>query len=505
MSIPVYSAEAKDGLTELILSNNTLAFDMEMSETKDSNIIQLGKTIALDLDNKQHDLFYIDSVLVSVGWNRNDDVFDPAITWAARNSPIDKPFNLGHDEDDIIGHMTASFVQSGGKVIPDDTPDEKIPDVFDIVVSSVIYSKKQNPESQTKVTELIDGIKNNDWCVSMECLFRDFDFALIGPDGTQRVIARDESTAHLTRYLRIFGGEGVYNGNKVGRLLKNFAFSGKGLVERPANPRSVIINNFHGSQASLEEIEEAQASDEQILNQEKEDIAMSDVLQKQLDSALARVNELEAGRDEAHAAVVAEKDEKIVSLTKAVDANQAKIVDLESQIEAKIAEADEAAKAHETAVAEKDAAIKTLEDEKAAQAAALVAEARKNQLIQVGEDKEVAAAQVDKFSGLDDEAFATIVELTQAKFPDFMKKGDDKKDDDKDDKKDGKKKDDKKGKADVNDDGEDNADADVLDGDVDDKGTPETSTASDTEELLSACASYFAEECLKYTPVKENK
>ena len=66
---------------------------------------------------------------------------------------------------------------------------------------------------------------------------------------------------------------------------------------------------------------------------------------------------------------------------------------------------------------------------------------------------------------------------------------------------------DKKGKADeTNDDGEENADADVLDGDVEDKGTVEDVTeASEEEELIAAAADYFATACLKNTPAKESK
>ena len=62
-------------------------------------------------ENKdQIDLHYLESVLVSTGWNKNDDVFTVGATWEARNTPEDKQFNFMHDENDIIGHITGSYV-----------------------------------------------------------------------------------------------------------------------------------------------------------------------------------------------------------------------------------------------------------------------------------------------------------------------------------------------------------------------------------------------------------
>ena len=80
----------------------------------------------------------------------------------------------------------------------------------------------------------------------MECLFPNFDYALTAPDGSTKVVSRDEASAFLTKHLRSYGGSGEYQNYRVGRLLRNLSFSGKGLVSKPANPRSVILegNDF---------------------------------------------------------------------------------------------------------------------------------------------------------------------------------------------------------------------------------------------------------------------
>ena len=69
-----------------------------------------AKIKASSANPDQIDLFYIKSVLVSTGWNKNDDVFKNDATWAARNTPVDKQFNLMHNENTIIGHITDSYV-----------------------------------------------------------------------------------------------------------------------------------------------------------------------------------------------------------------------------------------------------------------------------------------------------------------------------------------------------------------------------------------------------------
>jgi hypothetical protein len=59
--------------------------------------------------------------------------------------------------------------------------------------------------------------------------------------GETKIVKRNEASAFLTKHLRSYGGDGIYEDYKVGRLLRNLSFSGKGLVSKPANPRSVIL------------------------------------------------------------------------------------------------------------------------------------------------------------------------------------------------------------------------------------------------------------------------
>ena len=87
---------------------------------------------------------------------------------------------------------------------------------------------------------IIAEIEEGKWFVSMECLFPAFDYALQTSEGETKIIERNEASAFLTKHLRAYGGEGTYENYRIGRLLRNLAFSGKGLVSKPANPRSIF-------------------------------------------------------------------------------------------------------------------------------------------------------------------------------------------------------------------------------------------------------------------------
>ena len=233
----IYQQELNDGLGEQIQATARIAFECPiLQEEIKTNATDIEKSLAF-MDKNQPDLFHLNSVLVSAGWNKNDDVFTSEYLWAAKDTPVNKQFNYMHDDNDIIGHITASMV-----VDKDGNPVTEPVDSIDIITSAVIYRAWSDPEVRGRIENLISEIKEGKWAVSMECIFEDFDYAIKSPEG-DRVLSRSESSAFLTKHLRVYGGTGEYHGYKVGRLLKGFYFSGKGLVDNPANPRSIIFKD----------------------------------------------------------------------------------------------------------------------------------------------------------------------------------------------------------------------------------------------------------------------
>ena len=333
----IYESEITDGLEEVISTNASVAYSTPVSiyipSKKQKNVIQnlvvANEAVAENKD--QFDLYYLNSVLVSTGWNKNDDVFHPQETWAAKDTPVDKQFNFMHDESDIIGHITGSLVvDQDGTEISDTSNAEK----FDIITSAVIYNSWTDPELKERMTKIISEIEEGKWFVSMECLFNDFDYAVITPDDEHKVIARDDASAFLTKHLRAYGGSGKYEGYTVGRLLRNIAFSGKGLVSNPANPRSVILNDvesFAGTQAEeitnsniyMETNHMSDVLKEQV-EELKAELATAKEEAKALETEMTKQKEEEIqSKIEAFEAVVSEKDSAIAEAQAAVEAAEA--------------------------------------------------------------------------------------------------------------------------------------------------------------------------------------
>jgi hypothetical protein len=253
----IFAQEIKDGLAEKLTQSNSLAFDLQLGNLNVCKASEYDGVPSLEDVQQNIDLLYFNSVLASVGWNKNDDVFDRKELWSARNTPVNKKINYMHNEKDIIGHMTKSnVIDFNGRFIPDNVTDESFPSNFDVVVGGYLYKHWQDGELRERMDDIIDKVNNQKLAVSMECLFPHFDYAVQSLDGKQQnIIERNDATAFLTKHLRIYGGNGNYEGFKVGRLLRNMVFTGNALVDNPANPRSLILKsdsiNFSGSSATI--------------------------------------------------------------------------------------------------------------------------------------------------------------------------------------------------------------------------------------------------------------
>lgn len=427
----VYESEIKDGIAGLVKSSASVACcsPASISDHPESSALveesEIFKSLA-DSNPDQIDLYYLDSVLVSTGWNKNDDVFLAEAAWDARNTPEDKQFNFMHDESDIIGHITGSHVIDGdGNRAEGDVP----PDQFDIITQAVLYNSWIDPESRERMNNIIEEIEDGKWFVSMECLFSDFDYALIDPKGSHKLLERNEASAFLTKHLRSYGGDGEYEGYKIGRALKNIAFSGVGLVSNPANPKSVIINSAKAFTITNEDKitifsgeidmsnDNANLLDQQVtdLKQGLEDARSENAAMKK-DIEEAKDNEF-ASTVETFETDLSSKDETIAGLQEASKALESRITELED------------------AMAEKDKALTEAQDKIEAQEAEAKLSARRASLVEAGADEDSIEETLAAFSEATDDMFAQLVAvMTQkAEWPpnkdkDKKKKNDEEKD-----------------------------------------------------------------------------
>lgn len=478
----IYKAEESvEGLAEKVLANQSVAYSTEIqvwtpSEREEvqrqhlaSSLKTAAKEHGLALGSAfDNDLFFTKSILVSTNWNKNDDVFTPENVWAARHTPSHKPTNLEHDETRQVGHITETWaLDVDGNVIPDNTVVDDLPDLFHIANGAVIYTNWQNDDLVARTNELIGKIQAGQKFVSMEAIFTGFDYALISPEESYNVVARTKDTAFLTKHLRVYGGQGVYDGFKVGRLLKNITFSGKGYVDKPANPYSVIFgdgNIFNHSTASTENPFVRQSgvlfscSSNSLNPMEKS--SMSDSVEflktqaaEQKDTITkleAKINELVQAQTEAGIAAIKADAETLKNTLEATEKERDEaLASVETLTSDKTDLSDQLAKATEA----KEALDKELSEAKEAQTKA----DRIASLVDGGVDKEVATTKVEVFANLTDEQFEVVAaDIVAAAFPP-------KKDDEKDDKKDKSKSSDESSDDISKDDAEANADESVVD------------------------------------------
>jgi uncharacterized coiled-coil protein SlyX len=405
----IFKQEIRDGIADLVQARASIAYCMPAVLCENSHLnssLAIEKIKAESANPKQIDLYYIKSILVSTGWNKNDDVFSSEETWAARNTPEDKQFNFMHNENDIIGHITGSYVvDKNGNPISDDVK----PNEFDIITEAVIYNSWTNPENRDRMEKIISEIEEGKWFVSMECLFSGFDYALIDNSGNSKLLERNEGSAFLTKHLRAYGGTGEYEGYKIGRSLREISFSGKGLVSKPANPRSIILDasRAFSTEKNVSDITNFQIgddimSDSNLLEKQLADMRSELASTKEENKTLrAQIEEL-TSKEQSDSiskleATVAEKDQAITTLNTSISTLEATV----SELQATLAMKDEEMK-------KKDQEMYMMKKkEKMAM--------RKASLLDAGFDDSEVEESLATYDSLDDETFDAVITAMKKK------------------------------------------------------------------------------------------
>lgn len=195
-------------------------------------------------EEKQQDLQYMRSCLVSAGTNKNGAHFLPSEMMKAHNTVVHKAIDIEHEEERVIGHIyECAYLYKDGtqfdplKVMADyEETARDLNDVdMDIAVAGVIH--------KMRFPEYAEEISNGDWKVSMECFFKDFDIKI-----GDTIITRDEAKALgysaddlIGGFVKVMAGHREMGVRQVARVLRHITFSGMGIVKNPANPHSIIM------------------------------------------------------------------------------------------------------------------------------------------------------------------------------------------------------------------------------------------------------------------------
>ena len=448
-NLKIYDVEIADGIADVIRSNASISYAAQAVPCSKDNIFSSSdkeyKTLA---SYKDEDLYYVQSILVTSNWNRNDDIFEGKEIWRAKNTPEDKPTNLEHDENTIIGHIISNWpITEEGMLIDKDTPEDNLPKKYHILTGSVIYRAFSDPKLKLRAEQLIHEIENGEKYVSMECMFSGFDYGLLNKQtNAYEILPRNETTAYLTKHLRAYGGTGEHEDYKIGRVLRQIVFSGKGFVAKPANPESVIltmkaesadnelknINNF--TELGVTTLKSSFNSEVEPMNLDKdvseikdqiESIAKSSEsiqdsfnktasdLEKQY-SELSEALTASKSDSEAKADQISKLDEELKAKSEEVET---KNTELSTALET-IASHEETIKAHEEKIASLTESIASsdsiiaeykMKEEEMEKKEKLMK--RKAQLLESGVDADSAEATLEKFESLDDETFDAMTEV----------------------------------------------------------------------------------------------
>jgi chemotaxis protein histidine kinase CheA len=421
----IFEQEKLDGLEEKIQSSASFIYVCDI----DKACKQIGKKEIKSIAGLQDkDLYYTQSILVSTTWNKNDDIFNKQEVWNAKDTPQHKPTNIEHQETQIVGHIVANWpITSEGLIIDKDTPIENLPDKFHVLTASVIYTGFTDPELKQRTEKLISEIEEGNKYVSMECFFSGFDYGLMNKTtGSFQILPRNEETSFLTKHLRSYGGFGEYEDHKIGRVLKNITFSGKGFVDKPANPESIIFQKEEFKFLTEDKNSENQNKGVFLIQANKQEADMSSNNLNTNDKVEAMndctelVKEAYAARDEFKAQAseletsLKNEQEAIAELKAALDALAS-----EKEQAMKMADEDKKKKKEEMEKmkAELDAANEVLAVYKSKEQEMMKKEKnmkRMASLIEVGLNNEAAASEVVKFDSLADEAFDNMVNLLAA-------------------------------------------------------------------------------------------
>jgi len=252
--------------------------------------------------------------------------------------------------------------------------------------------------------------------VSMECYFRGFDYGLTNNEtGEFKVVARSEETSYLTKHLRAYGGLGEHEGYKVGRVLRDITFSGKGYVDKPANPDSIILTKKNEEEKNAAFIK-AGVTEESTSNTETNTMN----LEKEIADLQHKVEAMSGCGDavkEAYTLASSLKD-RVSELETSLAEEKATNETLASQLSEAQAMSDEEKKKKEEEMKKMQASVEELEEAVAAyknkeeemkKKEAMMK--RKASLLDLGIESEVADATVEKFAALDDETFAAMSDL----------------------------------------------------------------------------------------------
>jgi hypothetical protein len=217
-----------------------------VSEAKDemlalASLKEIGKFIPNIDIKKNSDLLPVAfNACVINRVNKNGDVIDTPTAIAMYKEFINKPINLEHHRQHVLGViLVAGFSKFGSDEPMSEADAEKMTKPFNIVLGGVVW-RIVSPEVSEFIEESNDPTSDKYLGISAswELGFSDYDIAVL-PAGVKdiagaKIISDPTEIENLKKHLRALGGDGKYDDEFYYRKPKDVLPLGIGFTEKPA-------------------------------------------------------------------------------------------------------------------------------------------------------------------------------------------------------------------------------------------------------------------------------
>ena len=216
------------------------ASEIESGEWKlsEASLDKLKPLIPTDIDfEKNIDLLGVAfNAAVVNRFNKNDDGIDTTTALAIKDYFVNKPTNIEHQKQKVVGHIVSSaFSKFGTNEIIDDKVAQSLNGPFNIACAAVVY-RTVNREFADLIQDDLGGFDQK-ISASWEIGFNEYHIALGSPDLDEAELITDPiKIKEFSNYLKAHEGPGeLEDGTKVYRLVVGNIYPlGIGFTTNPA-------------------------------------------------------------------------------------------------------------------------------------------------------------------------------------------------------------------------------------------------------------------------------
>lgn len=336
--------------------------------------------------------------------NRNGDVIDTNTAIASYKNFINKPINIEHNRERIVGViLTAGFSKFGSDEVLSEEDAKQLKGPFNITLGGVIW-KVANQNLADSIEESSDptSSKYQKISASWELGFNDFNLVAIEgeskniEDGVE--VANDsDSFEYLKSNLKAFGGSGKIGSKLIYRkVMGNVVPLGIGLTENPAaDVKGIVISDPNDKKDENENEDDSENDNEDDNEKDSENDTEDSCEAQKSEESFSKIQSLNVNTD-IHKNVMKLTSVKDITDESLKQATASQISDL---IEQELKDASEKFAAEKNKVqGELDSTLQNLKDLKATQDTLQAELAELKQKLELAEQEKAKIIASEKFN-----------------------------------------------------------------------------------------------------------